>query len=87
MQHTAFAKVYSEHFFKVWKYIEQNIRLKVPLAASRQSVFPLRYFSHHLRLEFASECISEIHDTFSFWTALNQLAVNVEKSLFLMKEY
>lgn len=77
----------TKNIFKICKYIEQNISLKVPLAASRHPVFPLRYFSNHLCLEFASECILEIHDTFCFWTALNQLAVNVEKSLFLMKKY
>lgn len=77
----------TKNIFKIHKYIEQNISLKVPLAASRHPVFPLRYFSNHLCLEFASECILEIHDTFCFWMALNQLAVNVEKSLFLMKKY
>lgn len=77
----------TKNIFKICKYIEQNISLKVPLAASRHPVFPLHYFSNHLCSEFASECILEIHDTFCFWTALNQLAVNVEKSLFLMKKY
>lgn len=77
----------TKNIFKICKYIGQNISLKVPLAASRHPVFPLCYFSNHLCLEFASECISEIHDTFCFWTALNQLAVNVEKSLLLMKKY
>lgn len=77
----------TKNIFKICKYIGQNISLKVPLAASRHPVFPLCYFSNHLCLESASECILEIHDTFCFWTALNQLAVNVEKSLFLMKKY
>lgn len=77
----------TKNTFKIYKYIEQNISLKVPLAAARHPVFPLRYFSNHLCLEFASECILEIHVTFCFWMALNQLAVNVEKSLFLMKKY
>lgn len=77
----------TKNTLKIDKYIEQNISLKVPPAASRQPVFPLCYFSNHFCLEFASECILEIHDTFCFWMALNQLAVNVEKSLFLMKKY
>lgn len=77
----------TKNIFKIRKYAEHDISLKVPLAASRHPVFPLRYFSNHLCLEFASECILEIHDTLCFWMALNQLAVNVEKSLFLMKKY
>lgn len=77
----------TKNSFKIYKYTEQNTSLEVPLAASKHPVFPLRYFSNHLCLEFASKCILEIHDTFSFWMALNQLAVNVEKSLFLMKKY
>lgn len=77
----------TKSIFKICKYIEQNILLQVPLAASRHPVFPLCYFSNHVCLEFASECVLEIHDTFCFWMTLNQLAVNVEKSLFLMKKY
>lgn len=77
----------TKNSFKIYKYTEQNTSLEVPLAASKHPVFPLRYFSNHLCLEFASKCILEIHDTFCFWMALNQLAVNVEKSLFLMKKY
>lgn len=77
----------TKNIFKIHKYIEHGISLKVLLADSRHTVFPLRYFSNHLCLEFASECILEIHDTLCFWMALNQLAVNVEKSLFLMKKY